>query len=211
MNKESKNDKKLSRLDWLWENYNGGGNAQGITQLIYRDHPEDTNKVQLVGLSSEGEELAVVDMPKEVHVYQVKTRLITQDDIDAGSQYPVGTLVLSIVLTNGEELLTSLPSGSTGLVLDTYFLIKALDDELIGKYPPRKVDGNSYNSEDPQLVLQKPYFVLVYKDIDSYDLYYDYISISPILNTIELSENEGNLLQKDENGYLYSNLNWQEL
>ena len=41
--------------------------------------------------------------------------------------------------------------------------------------------------------------------------YNDYISINPILNTLVLSPNEGNIITRDENGYLYGSINWVEV
>ena len=77
------------------------------------------------------------------------------------------------------------------------------------------VDGKDYNEQTNPVNIGQPYFVLVFgldtgESSTSYQ-YCDYISIYPILNSIVLSPNEGNLLTRDENGYLYSAINWIEV
>lgn len=94
------------------------------------------------------------------------------------------------------------------------FISVATEDTYI-QYPPSHVDGKDYNEQTNPVNIGQPYFVLVFgldtgESSTSYQ-YCDYISIYPILNSIVLSPNEGNLLTRDENGYLYSTINWIEV
>lgn len=82
--------------------------TQGITKLEYRNHPTDENLAIIVGLAANGSELTQIIIPKEIHVQEFTHRQITQDDVDKGISYPVDTNVLSIILTNGAELLVNL-------------------------------------------------------------------------------------------------------
>ena len=64
-------------------------------------------------------------------------------------------------------------------------------------------------------MLGTPYFIIVFGsdtgDSSTSYQYNDYISINPILNTLVLSPNEGNIITRDENGYLYGSINWIEV
>lgn len=82
--------------------------TQGITKLEYRDHPTDKNLTLIVGLAANGSEITQISIPKEIHVQEFTHRQITQGDIDKGISYPINTNVLSIILTNGAELLVNL-------------------------------------------------------------------------------------------------------
>ena len=91
--------------------------TQGITKLEYRDHPTDENSALIVGLAANGSEITQISIPKEVHVQEFTHRQITQGDIDEGVSYPINTNVLSIILTNGAELLVNLDDlGFDGLL-----------------------------------------------------------------------------------------------
>lgn len=132
----------MSQLDYLWLNFGGyqigtspsstpqqnvilnelavtslikNATNGGILSLEYKEHPTDTNLIQLIGKSVDGQIVTFVDMPKEVHVQSFVGRTVNSVDIDNGCQYPFGTKVISIVLTNGKEFLVSL--DSLGLVL----------------------------------------------------------------------------------------------
>ena len=132
----------MSQLDYLWLNYGGyqigtspsstpqqnvvlnelavtslikNATNGGILSLEYKEHPNDNNLMQLIGKSVDGQVITFVDMPKEVHVQSFVGRTVNSVDIDNGCQYPFGTKVISIVLTNGKEFLVSL--DSLGLVL----------------------------------------------------------------------------------------------
>lgn len=96
-----------------------------------------------------------------------------------------------------------------------YAFISAATEDTYIQYPPSHVDGKDYNEQTNPVNIGQPYFVLVFgldtgESSTSYQ-YCDYISIYPILNSIVLSPNEGNLLTRDENGYLYSAINWIEV
>ena len=80
----------------------------GITKLTYRKHPTKEGIMQLIGTSANGSELTIVEMPEEVHVQSFQRRKITQEDIDNGFDYPIDSDILSIILTNGQELIVSM-------------------------------------------------------------------------------------------------------
>ena len=80
----------------------------GITRLTYRKHPTKEGIMQLIGTSANGSELTIVEMPEEVHVQSFQRRKITQEDIDNGFDYPIDSDILSIILTNGQELIVSM-------------------------------------------------------------------------------------------------------
>ena len=132
----------MSQLDYLWLNFGGyqigtspssipqqnvvlnelavtslikNATNGGILSLEYKDHPTDDTLVQLIGKGIDGQVITFVDMPREVQVQSFVGRTVSQVDIDNGCQYPFGTKVLSIVLSNGKEFLVSL--NSLGLVL----------------------------------------------------------------------------------------------
>ena len=132
----------MSQLDYLWLNFGGyqigtspsatpqqdvvlnelavtslikNATNGGILSLEYKEHPTNSELVQLIGKGLDGQPITFVDMPREVSVQSFVGRTVCQVDIDNGCQYPFGTKVLSIVLTNGKEFLVSL--DSLGLVL----------------------------------------------------------------------------------------------
>lgn len=93
-----------------------------------------------------------------------------------------------------------------------YDFISAASEDTITKYPPSHIDGKDYNEQTNPVKIGQPYFILVFgldtgEAITSYQ-YCDYISIFPILNSIVLSPKEGNILTRDEDGYLYGSINW---
>lgn len=99
-------------------------------------------------------------------------------------------------------------------VITTAFIEKATE-ETYTKYPPRYIDSKPYNQLTNPIVLGTPYFIIVF-GLDTGDSstsyqYNDYISINPILNALVLSPNEGNIITRDENGYLYGSINWIEV
>ena len=99
-------------------------------------------------------------------------------------------------------------------VITTTFIEKATG-ETYTKYPPRYIDSKPYDQLTNPIVLGTPYFIIVF-GLDTGDSstsyqYNDYISINPILNTLVLSPNEGNIITRDENGYLYGSINWIEV
>lgn len=136
MNQNSR-PRNMSQLDYLWTNYGGYqvGNSPsstpqqniildelavatmikratngGIVYLDYVDDPSDENQMQLIGKAIDGQVVTFCNMPKEVHVQSFTKRVVNSKDIDNGCTYPLNTVVLSIVLTNGKEFLVSLSS-----------------------------------------------------------------------------------------------------
>lgn len=99
-------------------------------------------------------------------------------------------------------------------VITTAFIEKATG-ETYTKYPPRYIDSKPYDQLTNPIVLGTPYFIIVFGsdtgDSSTSYQYNDYISINPILNTLVLSPNEGNIITRDENGYLYGSINWIEV
>lgn len=99
-------------------------------------------------------------------------------------------------------------------VMTTAFIEKATE-ETYTKYPPRYIDSKPYDQLTNPIVLGTPYFIIVFGsdtgDSSTSYQYNDYISINPILNTLVLSPNEGNIITRDENGYLYGSINWIEV
>lgn len=135
MSTNIKRPQGMSQLDYLWLNF-GGKRIEnqasttpqedvlltekaltklieksvdnGIVDLLFDDDPLDSTLTRLSGRSKDGSIITVVKMPKEVHVVSFVGRKATQADIDNGFKFPVGSKVLAITLSNGEELLVSL-------------------------------------------------------------------------------------------------------
>lgn len=141
----------MSQLDYLWTYFGGygvsnvpsetpqedviltedavvklikatSGSTEGISKLIYRNHPSNPDLVQLVGTNIEGEELTIADMPKEIHVNFFGKSVVTSADIDLGCPYPIGTNVLLLTLTNDERFYFN---------LDTYVGLKGSETDSI--------------------------------------------------------------------------------
>ena len=129
--------RNMSQLDYLWTNYGGYqvGNTPsstpqqnvildelavatmikratngGIVYLEYKEDPSDGGQMQLLGKAIDGQIVTFCNMPKEVHVQSFTKRVVTSKDKDNGCTYPLNSIVLSIVLTNGKEFLVSLDS-----------------------------------------------------------------------------------------------------
>lgn len=78
-----------------------------VSTLLYRkSNKPDT--MEIVGVGTDGAEVTSIEVPAEVHVEKFEIRLITQEDIEKGSEIPLDSKVLSLVLTNGTEFLVSL-------------------------------------------------------------------------------------------------------
>lgn len=135
MNNDIKRPQGMSQLDYLWLNFGGRrieneasttpqedvlltekalteliqkSTKGGITSLLFDDDPLDSTMTRLTGQTLDGSIITVVKMPKEVHVVSFVGRKATQADVDNGFKFPVGSKVLAITLSNGEELLVSL-------------------------------------------------------------------------------------------------------
>ena len=128
-------EKGMSQLDYLWVNFGNysvqnkvsttpqdniilnekaiiqlvqGTVQEGITSLVYREHPSKPNTMQLVGLSTTGNELTIVELPKEVHVKELTHRKVTQTDIDNGCQFQIDSKVISLTINYEVDYLLSL-------------------------------------------------------------------------------------------------------
>lgn len=135
MSNDIKRPQGMSQLDYLWLNFGGRrieneasttpqedvlltekaltkliqkSTKGGITSLLFDDDPLDNTMTRLTGQTLDGSIITVVKMPKEVHVVSFVGRKATQADVDNGFKFPVGSKVLAITLSNGEELLVSL-------------------------------------------------------------------------------------------------------
>ena len=72
---------------------------------------------QLIGTTSDGQQISIVNLPKEVHIVDFKVRNIVQEDIDKGCTYDLDTQVLSIKTSDNQEYILS---------------VKELNVELLG-------------------------------------------------------------------------------
>lgn len=141
----------MSQLDYLWTYFGGYGVSNepsdtpqedilltesaitklistsaggGIVKLLYRNHPTNPDLIQLVGANIDGTEVTVVDMPKEIHVIDFGGSVVTSEDVDNGCEFPIGTNVIRLVLSNGERFYFNLDkyiagSGIKGTDTDT--------------------------------------------------------------------------------------------
>lgn len=93
--------------------------------------------------------------------------------------------------------------------IKTIFVAKAIEDTFVD-YPPRMVDGREYDRLTNPVVLGEPYLIECFGneigDPSKDFRYNDYISVLPMVNSFTLSPKEGNILSRDENGYLYASL-----
>lgn len=78
-----------------------------VSTLLYRKSSKP-DTMEIVGVGTDGAEVTSIEVPAEVHVEKFEIRLITQEDIEKGSEIPLDSKVLSLVLTNGTEFLVSL-------------------------------------------------------------------------------------------------------
>lgn len=88
--------------------------------------------------------------------------------------------------------------------------VEELTAEIAADYPPRMVDGQEYDRLTNPLNIGEPYLIECFGnetgDPSEDFRYNDYISVLPMVNSFTLSPNEGNILSRDENGYLYASL-----
>lgn len=93
--------------------------------------------------------------------------------------------------------------------IKTIFVNKATTD-IFAEYPPRMVDGKLYDEYTNPVKLGEPYLIECFgsetADPSKDFRYNDYISVLPMVNSFTLSPKEGNILSRDENGYLYASL-----
>lgn len=94
--------------------------------------------------------------------------------------------------------------------IKTIFVASATD-QIFTDYPPRQVDGQDYDRLTNPVTVGEPYLIECFgnetDDPSSSFRYNDYISVLPMVNSFTLSPKEGNILERDENGYLYATLN----
>lgn len=93
--------------------------------------------------------------------------------------------------------------------IKTIFVDRATAD-IVAEYPPRMIDGKEYDRLTNPIKLGEPYLIECFgnenEDPSKDFRYNDYISVLPMVNSFTLSPKEGNLLERDENGYLYCSL-----
>lgn len=142
----------MSQLDYLWVNFGNKTITSEISQqpsddnilsekaiasliqnlqnsgvyihsLMFDEDPLDPTMMRLTALSLDGSIITpVIRIPKEVHLSKFVGRTVTQVDVDNGCTYPVGSKILAITLTNGEEHIVSLEELNlvlTGGITDT--------------------------------------------------------------------------------------------
>lgn len=88
--------------------------------------------------------------------------------------------------------------------------VSNITEEIAAEYPPRLIDGKDYDRLVNPVKLGEPYLIECFgnESVDpSKDFRYnDYISVLPMVNSFTLSPKEENILERDENGYLYASL-----
>ena len=88
--------------------------------------------------------------------------------------------------------------------------VASLTEEIAAEYKPRLVDGKEYDRLTNPVKLGEPYLIECFgsetQDPSKDFRYNDYISVLPMVNSFTLSPKEGNILSRDENGYLYASL-----
>lgn len=93
--------------------------------------------------------------------------------------------------------------------IKTIFVSKATND-IAAEYPPRTIDGKDYDRLINPIKLGEPYLIECFgnesEDPSKDFRYNDYISVLPMVNSFTLSPKEGNILERDEDGYLYASL-----
>lgn len=93
--------------------------------------------------------------------------------------------------------------------IKTIFVNKITKD-VAAEYPPRLIDGKEYDRLINPVKLGEPYLIESFgnesEDPSKNFRYNDYISVLPMVNSFTLSPKEGNILERDENGYLYASL-----
>lgn len=93
--------------------------------------------------------------------------------------------------------------------IKTIFVSTATED-IVATYPPRLIDGKEYDRLTNPIKLGEPYLIECFgsetADPSEDFRYNDYISVLPMVNSFTLSPKEGNILERDENGYLYASL-----
>ena len=90
--------------------------------------------------------------------------------------------------------------------------VKSFTADTYKSYPPRRVDGKEYDQLTNPLIVGHPYLIMSFGldtgDPSTSSTYNDHLSLQPIINSFVLSPEKGNMLERDENGYLYCSLKW---
>lgn len=74
--------------------------------------------------------------------------------------------------------------------------------EEVIQFPPRTVDCVDYDYDTNPVIIGDPYVILGYGTNDT--IHYEYISIKPLYQAIQLSQKEHNTLTKGDDGFLYN-------
>lgn len=141
----------MSQLDYLWTNFGGyeisdeaslvpsdkvlltekalsklvsAAAGGGIVKLGYRNHPTNAELAQIVGTDTEGNELTVAEMPREVHVTSFGAATVTSEDATVGCTFSIGTNVIKLELSDGKKFYFNLDayvtaSGISGAETET--------------------------------------------------------------------------------------------
>lgn len=93
--------------------------------------------------------------------------------------------------------------------------IPSVEQSFIDDLTPDKLDWEDYNQFTNKPIVGDPYYILMYQeytDDPTHVILRSYwISIKPMLDSIRLSDIEGNLIKKDENNNIYAILEWNNI
>ena len=89
--------------------------ANGVSQLVYRQHPTATYLMQIVGLDLNGNELTSIDVPKEITIANFSDHIITSSDIDLGCPFEIGTTVILLEQSDGTRYYINLDKYRTSI------------------------------------------------------------------------------------------------
>lgn len=122
----------MSQLDYLWLNFGDktvkSSTTEGdsiltesatiklinkytdknISDLIYEKDPDNKGMVRIVGKNQKGAAVSVVRMPEEIHITNIESRKVAQEDIDKGFNSPIGSEALVFTMNDNSQLLVSL-------------------------------------------------------------------------------------------------------
>lgn len=81
---------------------------KNISDLIYEKDPDNKGMVRIVGKNQKGAAVSVVRMPEEIHITNIESRKVAQEDIDKGFNSPIGSEALVFTMNDNSQLLVSL-------------------------------------------------------------------------------------------------------
>ena len=87
-------------------------------------------------------------------------------------------------------------------VLQEFQFKDQITAEEVIQFPPRTVDCVDYDYDTNPVIIGDPYIILGYGTDDT--IHYEYISIKPLYQAIQLSQKEHNTLTKGDDGFLYN-------